>query len=83
MGTPDAILAREMPMAMSEIVPTMLNTKTTSAIAILLENFVLRSTNEITLSKYREIATESPNRKGRTTLLKTKNPAYTARNGFH
>ena len=51
MGTPDAALAREIPSAINEMVPTMLNMNTTRAMEMLLLNFVLRSTKDTTESK--------------------------------
>lgn len=82
-GTPDARLAIVMPKHMREMVPTILNRKTTSAMETVLLNDVFLCTQATTRSKYAEIAIDKPRRRGRITLLKTKKPAYTAMNGFH
>ena len=71
MGTPEKDAATEIPKPMAAIVPQKLARKTTKPIATGRDTFAFSSIHFTAFSKYRDTPKATPNRIGRTMLLKT------------
>ncbi len=83
MGTPDRDAATAIPAHINAVVPTTFARKTVKPTATPFPTFALVWIHDTMLSNCVEIATDTANRTGRTILLKTQKPLYTAKNFGH